>query len=152
MGIPDIAGAARPPSSSRVRKGACPAAPPIRPMKAPVRRRVVALVALYALALQSVLGGMLAAARSTGPEHVLCLSQGVPTDASPADRHLPDHGHPACCTAAHAVAIAALPVPAPAALIPPQRAAAPPARYPAFAAAPRAPPGIGPSPRGPPVV
>ncbi|MGH1569726.1 TonB-dependent receptor family protein [Methylobacterium sp. P31] len=112
--------------------------PRLRPVRHPVRRLLVALLALYALALQSILGGM-ALAAAGAPEHVLCL--GVSLDGSaPDDKTRPVHDHRICCAVCHVVSPVALPAPAP--------ATATPAPYPVVAsrvwpkciALPRAPP------------
>lgn len=114
-----------------------------------VCRAVLAVAALYALALQAMLGGMpfLAAA---DPAHALC-APGAGTQDGPAKSHQ-GHALP-CCTLAQLPVSASPPVlPAMPVLWPDSRTV--PVRWaPAeVAALPRAPPGISASPRAPPVV
>jgi hypothetical protein len=73
--------------------------------------RIVAFLALYALALQGVLSGL--AMASAGPEHVLCLAGLGPDDVGPAGKHLPAQGHATCCVACHVASPASLPPPPP---------------------------------------
>ncbi|MBE7246730.1 MAG: hypothetical protein INR63_17450 [Actinomycetospora chiangmaiensis] len=73
--------------------------------------RIVAFLALYALALQGVLGG--AAMAVAAPQHVLCLAGLDPDGAAPAGKHLPAQGHAACCVTCHVASPAALPAPPP---------------------------------------
>ena len=85
-----------------------------------IPRAVTAVLALYALALQALLGGM--APLSTplpsafpfdGRADVHCLQQaGDPSDPSPARPHRSDHHQPGCCTAATLAAGLAPPLPA----------------------------------------
>jgi hypothetical protein len=114
-------------------------------------RRFLAILVLYAFALQTVLGGM-AMAAATGPEHVLCLAESGGADTKPDGKHLPAHGPLACCAVCHAAAPAALPAPAPAALAPPRLAALSPRARAGRRAIPRAPPRSGLGARAPPVV
>lgn len=115
------------------------------------RRLVVALLALYALALQSILGG-LAMAAATGPEHVLCLAGSGPDGSAPDGTHAPAQDHLACCTVCHAAGPAALPVPASAAAAPAPLQVAVPRGRPRRNPIPRAPPRTGLGARAPPVV
>ncbi|MCJ2078452.1 hypothetical protein MKK70_13190 [Methylobacterium sp. E-041] len=113
-----------------------------------VCRAVIAVTALYALALQAVLGGM-TGVRTLDPAHALCLQESGADGQGPADA--PHHGdHLACCTAAQAMPMADVPVPAAVAVA----RSAPPAVdvpwRPVLAAAARAPPGIGAGARAPP--
>lgn len=112
--------------------------------------RIVALVALYALALQGVLGGMAAAA--LGPDRVLCVADQAPDRAGPAGKHLPAPDHGACCVACHVASVALIPAPAPAAAEPVARPVAATAMRPRCAARPRAPPRSGLGARAPPAV
>ena len=113
-----------------------------------ILRAAVAVAVLYALALQTILGGVLAA-DFAGPAHRLCLQadgQGVDGSGQPVAPHL----HLPCCTAAH------LPHPAPAPDTPvtviawPSRRVADVAWRAEVAAAPRAPPLRRLTARGPP--
>lgn len=113
-------------------------------------RAVIAVAALYALALQAVLGGMVGV-RSMDPAHSLCL-QDAEASQGPAKPAPPVHGHLACCTAAHVVAPLDAPIPAAAAIVWPRRRAAVTVWRPEIVATPRAPPGISASARAPPVV
>ena len=122
-----------------------------RPRLIPVGRRVLALLALYALALQSVLGG-LAMAAAAGPEHVLCSTGGTFDRPGPDGPHVPAHGPMACCVACHTAAPAALPAPAPAESLPVPGPVVLTQRRPARIALPRAPPRTGHHARAPPPV
>ncbi|TXN81566.1 hypothetical protein FV234_13010 [Methylobacterium sp. WL8] len=113
-----------------------------------VCRAVIAVTALYALALQAVLGGM-TTVRTFDPAHALCLQDAGADGRGP--EHAPHHAdHLACCTAAQAMPTADMPVPADVAVA----WSAPPAVdapwRPVLAAAPRAPPGISAGARAPP--
>jgi hypothetical protein len=110
----------------------------------------VAILVLYALALQSVFGG-LAMAAAAGPEHVLCLSGSGIDGSGPGDPHGPAHAPMACCVACHA-APAALPAPAPVQAVPTLYPVTLIRGRPARAALPRAPPEAGPRARAPPAV
>lgn len=126
----------------------------LRPVWARVRV-VVSVAALYALALQAVLGGVLSAGLSW-QEHQLCLqaidttvsasAEGGPTKGGPA------HHHHACCTAAQTIAPFSAPMPVASAIAWPERRAIGLTWRPEVAAAPRAPPSIRPNARAPPVV
>lgn len=114
-------------------------------------RLLLAVLVLYALALQIVLGGM-AMAAALGPDHVLCLADGGAHGSAPDKTHLPAHGHLTCCTFCHAAGPAALPAPEPDAVTRrPIRVAAPGARAHRLTM-PRAPPRPGLGARAPPVV
>lgn len=113
-------------------------------------RLVVAVLALYAFALQTVLGGM-AMAGATGPAHVLCLADAGQHGAAPDGKSLPAHAPLNCCTSCHAAGPAALPA-APDAVTPSPRLAAAVTTRPGRHALPRAPPRRGPGARAPPVV
>lgn len=145
----------------RSRRPACGMSPPGRE-RAPVAlprlrvtrrslRLVVALLALYALALQSVLGG-LAMAAATGPDHVLCLAGSGHDGSAPDGTHAPTQDHLACCAVCHTAGPAALPVPASAAAAPAPRQVAVPRGRPRRNPIPRAPPRTGLGARAPPVV
>jgi len=118
-----------------------------------VCRAVIAVAALYALALQLVLGAA-ALAGTAGPDnglvHILCAPDSGEA-GGPSKPH-PAHGHLPCCQAAHVLPSLDVPEPAHAAVIwPPQRIALVAWRA-EIVALPRAPPGTRPSPRAPPVV
>ena len=73
---------------------------------APLRRVLTAVVALYALVLQAVLGGIAAlpvAAPFDPAASVHCLQQDAAAAASPeqAPVHDPADHHPGCCTLVH---------------------------------------------------
>lgn len=106
------------------------------------------MVALYALALQSLLGGAAYGAASD-PAHILCAA-GAQGGEGPSKPHQA-HAHPACCTLAQAFAPAP-PVPASLVIVWPARQASAVTWRPEAAASPRAPPGVSASARGPPVV
>lgn len=74
-------------------------------------RALTAVVALYALVLQAVLGG--AVALSFGPSFdVRCLDQADGVEQrDPATPHGPAHQHSCCCTAAHPAAGTPPPLP-----------------------------------------
>ncbi len=114
-------------------------------------RALTAVLALYALVLQTLLGGI--AALPTGPGHgILCLQQADGDLDTSGNGSAPHHHHAACCTAAPAVAALAAPSPDVTMIAWPERRLERLAwtSEPAFGA--RAPPGTRPSPRGPPVV
>jgi hypothetical protein len=121
-----------------------------RPRRAGALARIVALLALYALALQGVLGG-LALAAAAGPEHVLCLASDSPAGAAPLGKHVPAQGCMACCVVCHAAGPATLPVPGAIPAEPTAYPAPPLGKRPQRIALPRAPPGIAPGARAPPV-
>ncbi|SDM24831.1 hypothetical protein SAMN05216360_101322 [Methylobacterium phyllostachyos] len=122
-----------------------------RPRLRPAGRRLLALLVLYALTLQSVLGG-LAMAAAAGPEHVLCLAGGPIDRSAPDDPHHPAHAPMACCLACHVAAPTALPAPAPAEAVPALYPVALIRARPARTALPRAPPAAGSRARAPPPV
>lgn len=113
-------------------------------------RAVIAVAALYALALQSVLGGM-AGPRLLDPAHILCLQQSTSVEGSP-DPAAPVHLHLACCTAAQIAAPLAAPILAVVPIAWPVRRAVLAVWPPEIAATPRAPPGISAAARAPPVL
>ncbi|WP_457104781.1 hypothetical protein [Methylobacterium sp. P5_C11] len=112
--------------------------------------RIVAVLALYALALQGILGGMAAAA--VGPDHVRCVTTPDPEGAAAAGKHLPVPGTLACCVACHVAGPAALPPRAPATTGPVARPTLITRQRPRRIARPRAPPRHGLGARAPPVV
>jgi hypothetical protein len=114
-------------------------------------RLVVAILALYAFALQTTLSGM-AMAAAAGPAHVLCLADAGQPGAAPDGKHLPAHTPPNCCAVCHAAGPAALPAPGPVAVTPSPRPVAAPRTRPGGHALPRAPPRHGLGARAPPVV
>ncbi|WP_342107101.1 DUF2946 family protein [Methylobacterium sp. SI9] len=122
-----------------------------RPRLSRSGRRLLAFLVLYALALQSVLGG-LAMAAAAGSDHVLCLAGGPIDGSGPDDPHHPAHAPMACCIACHVAAPAALPAPAPAEALPTLYPIALIRVRPARTALPRAPPEAGPRARAPPPV
>ncbi|MGE8125755.1 hypothetical protein ACQKQD_02140 [Methylobacterium sp. NPDC080182] len=125
-----------------------PRVAPARPARA--LARIVALLALYALALQGVLGGLASAA--AGPDHVLCLADGGPTDPAPTGKQLPAPHRGDCCVACHAAGPATLPGPSAVAAVPVARPVAAAASRPRRVALPRAPPRPGLGARAPPAV
>ncbi|EHP94648.1 hypothetical protein [Methylorubrum extorquens] len=111
-------------------------------------RAAIAVAALYALALQAVLGGA-SLALSPDPAHVLCR-QYAGSDDGPSKARL-SHGHPDCCLVAHALNSAAVP---PSSVVPvvwPARRAVALTWRPEVMACPRGPPGTRASARAPPV-
>ncbi|XYD07530.1 hypothetical protein R1A27_20770 [Methylobacterium sp. NMS12] len=110
----------------------------------------MAFLALYALALQGILGGLASAA--AGPTHILCLADDGQTDPAPAGKHLPAHHGGDCCVACHAAGPATLPAPSTVTAIPVARPAAASGPRPRRVALPRAPPRPGLGARAPPVV
>ena len=117
----------------------------------PAVRRVLAILVLYALAIQGVLGG-LAMAAAAGPEHVLCLAGGHNDGLGPDDPHLPAPGPMACCVACHAAGPVALPAPTPAEAVPALYPVALFRLRPGRIALPREPPRTGHHARAPPTV
>ncbi|ACL56303.1 hypothetical protein [Methylobacterium nodulans] len=118
------------------------------PHRWPILRAVIAVAALYALALQAVAGGFLAA-EIASPAHILCAPGPEAPEGPKPD---PVHGHMACCTAAQDLAGATPPLPASTAIVWPRRPALAVAWRPETVAHPRAPPRTGTSARAPPVV
>lgn len=110
-------------------------------------RAVIAVAALYALALQALLG-QAAVVESLGPAHVLCAPEAGEPDGS--SKH-PAHAHLPCCPAAHAVAAPILPPGVAKAVVWPAAQVHRVAWRPEVAALPRAPPGTRPRVRAPPV-
>ena len=110
-------------------------------------RAVIAVAALYALALQALLG-QAASVGSFGPAHILCAPDAGEPDGS--SKH-PAHVHLPCCPAAQAVAAPALPQTMAAAIVWPAAQAHRVAWRPEVTASPRAPPGTRPRVRAPPV-
>lgn len=125
----------------------------IMPVRAPrwaACRTVVAVAALYALALQAILGSALTVGLA-GPAHQLCLQAVGGADEMPA-KAPPAHNHLACCTAAsHAFPFNA-PAPAVTPIVWPQRRVARLVWRPEVVSIPRAPPGLRATARAPPVV
>ena len=126
----------------------------LRPNWARVRV-VVSVAALYALALQAVLGGVLSAGLG-GQAHQLCLSAidtavSAPAEGGPA-KGAPAHAHLACCTGAPHGATLGMPVPVATVVAWPERRAVDLSWRPEIVAAPRAPPGVRASARAPPPV
>lgn len=113
-------------------------------------RVVVSVAALYALALQAVLGGVLSAGLA-GPEHQLCV-QAIDTSGGTPTKGRPAHDHLACCTAAPHVVPFSAPVPVAHAISWPARRSVGVTWRSEIVAAPRAPPNTRPSARAPPVV
>lgn len=110
-------------------------------------RAVIAVAALYALALQSVLGGLVGV-RILDPAHILCLSD---ADAGRPDTP-PAHLHHVCCTAAQVVSPLDAPAPDAIVIVWPARRAVAVSWRPEIVASPRAPPGVSAGARAPPVV
>ncbi|BAU90018.1 hypothetical protein MPPM_1413 [Methylorubrum populi] len=116
-------------------------------------RAVIAVAALYALALQVVLGAA-ALAGTVGPDgglvHILCAPDAGETNG--ASKPHPAHGHLPCCQAAHVLPSLDVPEPAHAVIVWPPKRIVRVAPRPEIGPLPRAPPGTRPSPRAPPVV
>ncbi|WP_244514144.1 hypothetical protein [Methylobacterium sp. UNC378MF] len=112
--------------------------------------RIVALLALYALALQGILGGLVSA--DAGSVHILCLADDGQTGPAPAGKHLPAHHRGDCCVACQAAGPAALPAPSAATAIPVARPVVAAGPRPQRVALPRAPPRPGLGARAPPDV
>lgn len=121
----------------------------LRPRWAAVRVAIV-VAALYGLALQSFLGGVLSASLS-GPDHHLCVSAPGTDDGGPA-KPLPAHTGCDCCTAAHVHAASNVPVLAVSSIVWPRRQAVSLTWRPEVVAVPRAPPRFRAYARAPPVV
>lgn len=111
-------------------------------------RAVIAVAALYALALQALLG-QAAFVGSLGPAHILC-APAAGDDADGSSKH-PVHAHLPCCPAAHAASAPALPPTTATAIVWPVAQAHRVAWRPEVTASPRAPPGTRPRVRAPPV-
>lgn len=116
----------------------------------PVCRVALAVVALYALALQILLAGTLFAG-SQDQAHILCAPQAGSSAEAPA-KSLPAHAHAACCTAAQDLSAGSPPLLVSMAVVWPLRRAVTIVWRPEVTATPRAPPGSRASPRAPPVV
>ncbi|WP_244539756.1 DUF2946 family protein [Methylobacterium sp. 174MFSha1.1] len=118
-------------------------------------RAVIAVTALYALALQAILASALVTVPSSSrlPSllHVLCAPDADSSPGDPAGTP-PAHHHPACCTAAQSLNALTAPVLESAAVIWPVRRATGVSWRPEVAAHPRAPPGIRAGARAPPIV
>ncbi len=114
-----------------------------------VCRAVIAVAALYAVALQALFGGLIGL-RMLDPAHTLCLQESD-TGQNETGQTPPLHHHLSCCTAAQIAPALDVPVLASAAIAWPARAVARTVWRPEIVAAPRAPPGISAGPRAPPV-
>jgi hypothetical protein len=112
-------------------------------------RTAIALAALYALALQTFLGGVLSVSLS-GPDHHLC-AEALGTDDSGPAKPLPAHAGSDCCTAAHVQLTSHVPILAVSTVIWPHRDAVSLAWRPEVVAIPRAPPRSRAHARAPPV-
>ena len=110
---------------------------------------IIAMVALYALALQAVLGTALPYGAS-GPFGVICASHAGASDQDPT-KAPPVHNHLSCCTAAQAAPSAIVPSLASTAIVWPVRRAGRVVWRPEVMAAPRAPPNVQAFARAPPV-
>lgn len=110
-------------------------------------RVVIAVAALYALALQTLLGGVSIAA-SADPAHILCLQDSATNDGP--DKSHASQGHPSCCLVAHALNSPVVPPVTSAVITWPRRQAVVTVWRPEVVAAPRAPPGVIASARAPP--
>ena len=115
-------------------------------------RRLTAVLALYALVIQVVLGGIAALpmAATSLPFDVPCLDKAG--GAEPTAPHVPAHHHPGCCTVAQPIAGLPPPLPATASIAWPLRLAVRLGWRMAVAAPVRAPPGTLASARAPPLV
>lgn len=113
-------------------------------------RVAIAVAALYALALQSFLGGVLSASL-TGPDHQLCVGVSGTDDGGPA-KPSPAHVGCDCCTAAHVHPASHIPVLAVSTIVWPRRHAVSVTWRPEVVAVPRAPPRFQAHARAPPVV
>lgn len=113
-------------------------------------RAVIAVAALYALALQAILASALVAVQP-GLPHILC----APDTASPAGdpaKAPSGHSHLDCCTAAHGSGASPVHVPESTLLTWAVRRTVGVSWRPEVTARPRAPPGISASARAPPVL
>lgn len=115
-----------------------------------VCRAVIAMAALYALVLQTVLAGLVGV-EQLDSAHVLCLQDADPSAPHPITP-LPAHVHLSCCTAAHVAVPFDAPILAATAIVWHVRRAVIAAWPPEIAAQPRAPPDFSASARAPPVV
>ena len=113
-------------------------------------RLAVAVVALYAFALQVFLGGVFSASLS-GPDHYLCAEALGADDGGPA-KHLPAHTGYDCCTAADTQLTRHVPILAASSVVWPHVDAVSLACRPQVLAIPRAPPRSRAHARAPPVV
>lgn len=113
-------------------------------------RAVIAVIALYAFALQVVLGGAMFA-QSSGSSGVVCLHDAVSLDGVPA-KPQSDLACLDCCTVGHTPPSLTPPLLRVAEIVWPSRKAIVVSWRPEVIAAPRAPPGISASARGPPAV
>jgi hypothetical protein len=114
-----------------------------------VCRAVIAVAALYALALQAVLGGATPIG-ITGPAGVLCLQHvGAADDGQ--SKVPADHAHQTCCIAAHVAPSVVAPVIASATIVWPERRTERVDWRPEVVTAARAPPGVSAGARAPPV-
>ncbi|KQP34620.1 hypothetical protein ASF27_03525 [Methylobacterium sp. Leaf102] len=111
------------------------------------RRAIIAVIALYALCLQAILGTAVPLS-PPGVDPALCLHEAG--EAGP-DAPAPVHVHVSCCTAAQAVASLDLPSLVPTGVVWPSRRRVAVAWRPHAAAQPRAPPERDAQPRAPPV-
>ncbi|WP_430913832.1 hypothetical protein [Methylobacterium sp. sgz302541] len=116
-------------------------------------RAITAVIALYALVLQAVLGGMMPA-HAAGLDGALCLGLSDGGPAPDGGKGLPaaPHKHADCCTAAHAPAGAEPPRPLAFGLSWEARPVLRVRWDASEQARPRAPPGLSARPRGPPAV
>ena len=110
-------------------------------------RAIIAVIALYALCLQAILGSA-ATLPVMGADPTLCLHE---AGAAGPDAPAPVHVHLACCTAAQAVCDLDLPPLVPTGVVWPDRRVAAVAWRPHAVAQPRAPPERHARPRAPPV-
>lgn len=113
-------------------------------------RVVIAVTALYALAMQSILGGLLPVSFD-GPLHRLCLQVVDAGEDGPA-KLPPNHSHLSCCTAAHVQPALDVPHLAVTSVAWPPRPAISVAWRPEVVSIPRAPPRAHAAARAPPVV
>lgn len=113
-------------------------------------RAVIAVAALYALALQAILGGAMSAG-ITGQVGAICLQNAGAPEEGPA-KTPPGQAHLVCCTAAHVTPSVVVPVFASTVIVWPFRRVVRIAWRPEVVTVPRAPPGAVASARAPPVV
>jgi hypothetical protein len=110
-------------------------------------RAIIAVIALYALCLQAILGTAVPLSQMA-QDSGLCLHEAGDTGS---DAPAPVHVHPACCTAAQALPGLDLPPAVLSHLVRPDRRVARVAWRPHAAAQPRAPPRTSTHARAPPV-